>query len=177
MRGKADVPVGIGTRIGITPAYAGKSCWNCPAASRRWDHPRVCGEKLHAFLYAPCNIGSPPRMRGKEPLDAGRIRASRITPAYAGKSKYTARKGIRFWDHPRVCGEKAPWGWIATLLPGSPPRMRGKTTWLCTAKGKYGITPADAGKSHCPGWTVLSPRDHPRVCGEKAYSNVMPGSL
>ena len=35
-----------------------------------------------------------------------------------------------------------------------------------TATG--GITPAYAGKSRTVRWTVLSVRDHPRVCGEKA---------
>ena len=29
----------------ITPAYAGKSCKASQAHLRRWDHPRVCGEK------------------------------------------------------------------------------------------------------------------------------------
>ena len=40
-----------------------------------------------------------------------------------------------------------------------------------------GITPAYAGKSkkrHLGGWKK---GDHPRVCGEKAYSRVISGSL
>ena len=50
----------------VSPAYAGKSSPRELLLIVSRDHPRVCGEKLHAFLYAPCNIGSPPRMRGKE---------------------------------------------------------------------------------------------------------------
>lgn len=49
----------------------------------------------------------------------------------------------------------------------SPPRMRGKG--LC--KGFHlcdvGITPAYAGKRHCPRSRPGRIRDHPRVCGEK----------
>ena len=31
--------------IGITPAQAGKSCSDCRCSNRRWDHPRIGGEK------------------------------------------------------------------------------------------------------------------------------------
>ena len=60
---------------------------------------------------------------------------------------------------------------------GSPPRMRGKAHDLFRQATKMGITPAYAGKSkkrHLGGWKK---GDHPRVCGEKAYSRVISGSL
>ena len=37
----------------ITPAYAGKSCKASQAHLRRWDHPRVCGEKAGLLVDAP----------------------------------------------------------------------------------------------------------------------------
>ena len=45
MRGKEQAAVQMGVRLGITPAYAGKSVCNIPCANWQGDHPRVCGEK------------------------------------------------------------------------------------------------------------------------------------
>ena len=72
--------------IGITPAYAGKSCQRLPERSGLQDHPRVCGEKDFEEIQDWREEGSPPRMRGKV-CHTDRISSySRITPAYAGKS-------------------------------------------------------------------------------------------
>ena len=71
-------------------------------------------------------------------------------------------------DHPRVCGEKDISVSSSGLLPGSPPRMRGKAKEVAKALDKIGITPAYAGKSFARYLVLCTPRDHPRVCGEKA---------
>ena len=65
MRGKGAFELLDCQLDGITPAYAGKSF--CPAYSfcRRWDHPRVCGEKPSLCIPLRFDKGSPPRMRGK----------------------------------------------------------------------------------------------------------------
>ena len=53
-------------RTRITPAYAGKRpCGFCPVRSLR-DHPRVCGEKPWLISFQLVDMGSPPRMRGKD---------------------------------------------------------------------------------------------------------------
>ena len=65
MRGK-DVEFEVnadGSRI--TPAYAGKSIGKPSAATTTQDHPRLCGEKFHNFIFHKLFIGSPPPMRGK----------------------------------------------------------------------------------------------------------------
>ena len=70
----------------VSPAYAGKSRSGSGSAHRRWDHPRVCGEKL-ARLYSSVPVpGSPPRMRGKGCAKLNSHYRVGITPAYAGKS-------------------------------------------------------------------------------------------
>ena len=53
------------------------------------------------------------------------------------------------------------------MLPGSPPRVRGKAAKQAVLIKAYGITPACAGKR--AGCTIARPPswDHPRVCGEK----------
>ena len=55
--------------------------------------------------------------------------------------------------------------------------MRGKVMLDRKCLSQLGITPAYAGKSSLRPSTHDRSRDHPRVCGEKAYSRVISGSL
>ena len=94
----------------------------------------------------------------------------RITPACAGKS-ITHGWNMAFWrDHPRVCGEKAPFALKDTSTAGSPPRVRGKDTVIKFPGDSPRITPACAGKSILPRGEIRWQKDHPRVCGEKLLS-------
>ena len=187
MRGKAGWPLCGLPCIGITPAYAGKSQPWRSYSQRRWDHPRVCGEKRPAVDGKRPLRGSPPHVRGKvkDPVPVSALVG--ITPACAGKRSAQAGApagrrdhprvcGEKFnsgsmlkqmGDHPRVCGEKIVLVIVFCSLMGSPPRMRGKVMRKEILRIIHGITPAYAGKS-----AYLSPedtagRDHPRVCGEK----------
>ena len=110
----------------ITPAYAGKTDGKALFYYDEEDHPRVCGENKHytISLYRP--LGSPPRMRGKRTVQAENSLKGRITPAYAGKTFFTAFRNSSSWDHPRVCGENFAPNYPAQFRLGSPPRMRGK---------------------------------------------------
>ena len=125
------------------------------------------GEKLQIFLKQRCEVGSPPRGRGKG-ADRGRgRRALGITPAWAGKSFLPFGKKHGPEDHPRVGGEKSISSAIANSVPGSPPRGRGKEY---LGGGRYHvnrITPAWAGKSAILVKARATRRDHPRVGGEK----------
>ena len=71
---------------------------------------------------------------------------------------------------PRVCGEKAYSRVMHGSLWGSPPRMRGKERICRNGVVHFRITPAYAGKSVRPGWSLPMHQDHPRICGEKSYS-------
>ena len=86
VRGKGNANTKGERWSGITPACAGKSVKVKGKGTMRGDHPRVCGEKLVLAVRTITQIGSPPRVRGKESSSA--IRSSRrwITPACAGKS-------------------------------------------------------------------------------------------
>ena len=115
-------------------------------------------------------------MRGKVHTSHQRTRQAGITPAYAGKSTVGRNRPARYLDHPRVCGEKRALSRSCAACGGSPPRMRGKVTkYVCKPQG-VGITPAYAGKSLLKLLHHVGLRDHPRVCGEKAYSLVINGS-
>ena len=167
VRGKAFRDRQVNGFDGITPAYAGKRLLHTSGDIRGWDHPRVCGEKSAASIWAICARGSPPRVRGK----AGRALEGAcipgITPACAGKSLSMQLVLALSGDHPRVCGEKYPVMDDAFIDMGSPPRMRGKEKKQAGRAVCGGITPACAGKSCTEGHSRPVRRDHPRVCGEK----------
>ena len=128
MRGKAVIAAGTRRAVRITPAYAGKSQPWRSYSQRRWDHPRVCGEKHTNISVRPIPPGSPPRMRGKGISFSVSCSSSGITPAYAGKSLFRILRSYHRWDHPRVCGEKTQRQSRRGKVQGSPPRMRGKDT-------------------------------------------------
>ena len=167
MRGKVTSAFFVESRTGITPAYAGKSSFFCPSGSTSKDHPRICGEKQLLLSVWQHLKGSPPHMRGKEPLAAWVLKSLGITPAYAGKRWGCVTGGSGCWDHPRICGEKRQLNLADSKQPGSPPHMRGKGVQKSYARVTVRITPAYAGKSctSCSWWPRS--QDHPRVCGEK----------
>ena len=167
MRGKVSRLYALADKEGITPAYAGKRALFCGLSAAYRDHPRVCGEKSFNGNSSSVYGGSPPRMRGKA-WTAGKTRsASRITPAYAGKShRFRYRPAARL-DHPRVCGEKFSTPPQLVIRLGSPPRMRGKAGIKKDKGVAARITPAYAGKSFVVLRCYADKGDHPRVCGEK----------
>ena len=147
MRGKVHSTVYADGSSRITPAYAGKRS-RCTFVQRlRWDHPRVCGEKMVSMIPHRRSRGSPPRVRGKGIKRGCHSHQCGITPACAGKSRRLSHCRSQFWDHPRVCGEKLHSLPKKRRLLGSPPRMRGKGFGLLVAPQLPGITPAYAGKS------------------------------
>ena len=95
MRGKATCTLVNNDIIGITPAYAGKSAGDRLTIHIKWDHPRLCGEKLSGTLTPKTDSGSPPPMRGKVQPEPKVKTLERITPAYAGKRVGHDRKFAR----------------------------------------------------------------------------------
>ena len=158
VRGKAFGFPRLIPGLGITPACAGKSPF--PGCGR-WhpgDHPRVCEEKHLSGTTDNRPHGSPPRMRGKVCADVIVHIQPRITPAYAGKSRFPSSKAPSRQDHPRVYGEK--------FHPASDRklgRVRGtkRSSGLSPAAapaGPVGSCPASPPRSYPPRITVSRPR-------------------
>ena len=180
MRGKDLPSVRLHQRRGITPAYAGKSKTSAVGCPGCRDHPRACGEKFNLKEMSKTLLGSPPRMRGIGVVDVLVSEPLGITPACAGKSLWSPLLLILAEDHPRVCGEKDLELYRIMTTKGSPPRVRGKAIHHQHRHSPGRITPAYAGKSGSPGRPCSRGWDHPRVCGEKTFSQldstVPPGS-
>ena len=112
-------------------------------------------------------LGSPPRRRGKVLPCPALPYVSRITPAWAGKSRSILEFVLASQDHPHTCGEKTFIGLVLKHQIGSPPHGRGKVRQVGGFDGVAGITPTRAGKrARCPCWCAGG-QDHPRVGGEK----------
>ena len=169
MRGKDGVPELHRQSGGITPAYAGKSASPLGTDQMRQDHPRLCGEKTARPEYFQKYKGSPPPMRGKGIPTNPVIILIRITPAYAGKRYASIEIPPSDRDHPRLCGEKVSCSVIVAFVFGSPPPMRGKVQRHSFSFAALRITPAYAGKRINPDDFGENFKDHPRLCGEKAF--------
>ena len=65
MRGKQGYRPRIRVAAGITPADAGKTTNYKEIITKKWDHPRGCGENDEPCGSKRNVLGSPPRMRGK----------------------------------------------------------------------------------------------------------------
>ena len=133
---------------------------------KKTAHPRVCGENMGVKLDLKPNMGSSPRVRGKQDARAAAGIKKGLIPACAGKTKPLPGPIDAFGAHPRVCGENLPKRAKLPRLRGSSPRVRGKPGFFDPQHSPAGLIPACAGKT-C---TSTSPSSctsaHPRVCGE-----------
>ena len=73
-----------------------------------------------------------------------------------------------------MCGEKTSTSPSSSLDKGSPPRVRGKAHAAVLHGGEIRITPAYAGKRAATAHPAAAHWDHPRVCGEKCFSEEHP---
>ena len=170
MRGTVRGPCGGQYRRGITPACAGNSQPPPLSEAAYGDHPRVCGEQLTSLSYRLECIGSPPRVRGTGHQRERQAPGHRITPACAGNSLWYLEEQKRLQDHPRVCGEQSTATASRAGAKGSPPRVRGTEVDEGDNANKLWITPACAGNSGTDCTGLQWPSDHPRVCGEQAFT-------
>ena len=108
MRGTRTGVLGLASRTGIIPAYAGNTLKNLKPRRERRDHPRVCGEHPRAPITKFHDAGSSPRMRGTPSCMVCWLLRFGIIPAYAGNTTLLVCPCADGGDHPRVCGEHLP---------------------------------------------------------------------
>ncbi len=170
MRGKRGEMIELRFAQRITPARAGKTNVISLSLCRVQDHPRACGENPDALIFHGIPAGSPPRVRGKPMrIRLERIR-KRITPARAGKTFPVPPSALPGEDHPRACGENFLISALICPFEGSPPRVRGKLSKTTCETPLHRITPARAGKTDFVYRSTPRGKDHPRACGENAFT-------
>ena len=74
------------SRRGIIPACAGSTNTPLGYATRRRDHPRMCGEHVRGFMAKMTVLGSSPHVRGAPGLLRQRSGITGIIPACAGST-------------------------------------------------------------------------------------------
>ena len=166
MRGKPRLLLQGADGKRITPAHAGKTEGKWQDQEKTEDHPRPCGENVYMTKEEIGAVGSPPPMRGKQPLGQFLLQILGITPAHAGKTLGLKIISYGGKDHPRPCGENAIFTSYAAKNLGSPPPMRGKPSILPATPAPVRITPAHAGKTIKNYRFLRAMKDHPRPCGE-----------
>ena len=146
MRGKPGQGAVLPALTRNIPAYAGKTWLGVPCPDCSPEHPRVCGENRRGSSEVGFDVGTSPRMRGKQKFQSRPVDPPRNIPAYAGKTNLPYC-GNRMWsEHPRVCGYNP--------LGGSGRKIRLRNI------------PAYAGKTYVCTNTTSIKSEHPRVCGE-----------
>ena len=148
LRGKRFANNSHCSRLGLTPAPAGKTevigLFPPPAEA----HPRACGENpILSHVHHP-RLGSPPRLRGKQLRAVGRAVRRGLTPAPAGKTVHYVYSGYIRGAHPRACGENPVMPSMAAFKPGSPPRLRGKQLHNIGRSDAWRLTPRACGENN-----------------------------
>ncbi len=171
----------------LTPARAGNTPDGATGPRRATAHPRSRGEHAtpdrdshaaggspplargtHADPQKPGAVtgGSPPLARGT-PSDHGPVRvAGRLTPARAGNTHASPRRGVGRTAHPRSRGEHVELLRGAHRVSGSPPLARGTLALLGGDPGDGRLTPARAGNTPKGANTECRRTAHPRSRGE-----------
>ena len=86
-------------------------------------------------------------MRGAQIIHSIITILVRIIPADAGSTRGEQWAMVRYWDHPRGCGEHLVVLVVVPLGVGSSPRMRGALVADDDSCYSAGIIPADAGST------------------------------
>ena len=105
VRGKpGEIHKGV-QKTGLIPARAGKTDGPDDLGDHAQAHPRACGENGRLLFIVVSLVGSSPRVRGKptDKLVPGKNYG--LIPARAGKTCPRCCGTLRFWAHPRACGE------------------------------------------------------------------------
>ena len=104
-RGKQDCSHGVGARLGLIPARAGKTAIRARGYDHAQAHPRAGGENFSCPVGCSLPVGSSPRGRGKPDHPQDREAHPGLIPARAGKTAFRMAKPSSAVAHPRAGGE------------------------------------------------------------------------
>ena len=105
-------------------------------------------------------------MRGAQRKKMSKDDEAGIIPADAGSTDMGMFRSVIDEDHPRGCGEHLLGLWVADMINGSSPRMRGAPHARQARSRWTGIIPADAGSTdEIAVHTVVQMGSSPRMRG------------
>ena len=130
------------------------------------------GENIDKFVPCEKLIGTSPRARGKQQLEAASYRSQRNIPACAGKTPSAEERGKGCSEHPRVRGENSVRIFKSSMDKGTSPRARGKQSTRSRHFFAVRNIPACAGKTDQDLGYAIKREEHPRVRGENHAPNL-----
>ena len=149
-----------------TPACAGRTPAR-PARSRvPPEDPRLRGEDARATSRLARLIGRPPPARGGPPVDLVDLVARRKTPACAGRTARSGRRGPGAGEDPRLRGEDDLHRGDVAIVGGRPPPARGGPGQARPDDLGQRKTPACAGRTPPPARPRARSTEDPRLRGE-----------
>ena len=166
VRGKRHQQWSQPRSVRLIPARAGKTLASERGCPRWRAHPRACGENSRARSHARRNVGSSPRVRGKQARGLALLDPPGLIPARAGKTWSARAAPTAGAAHPRACGENIYDMGFGYRERGSSPRVRGKPGRAPPGLVGRRLIPARAGKTASPESSQWLPSAHPRACGE-----------
>ncbi len=134
-------------RGGIIPACAGSTASWRGSRTRKWDHPRMCGEHTYSNIEQSWIEGSSPHVRGAPVVVCHLVRVQGIIPACAGSTVTCHCIATNSRDHPRMCGEHVDDRGDVHWEVGSSPHVRGAPPRRPQTAAARGIIPACAGST------------------------------
>ncbi len=130
-----------------TPACAGNTSQPPCRAEPGSEHPRLRGEHAVRSPAPLATSGTPPLARGTRAGRPGRASRPRNTPACAGNTTASPRRGARAAEHPRLRGEHSMWASPCSPTSGTPPLARGTLMLAAVIQPRRRNTPACAGNT------------------------------
>ncbi len=161
----------------LTPAGAGETARRRRPWPSTTAHPRRRGENA-SFVGCRCpKSGSPPQARGELPFFVNQGYEVRLTPAGAGRTRWSPRSARRTTAHPRRRGENHGIHTDPTDVHGSPPQARGELRRMELLMPGVRLTPAGAGRTQPPTRSTAARTAHPRRRGENAAAVRWPATV
>ena len=136
-------------------------------------HPRVGGEQTGSSGRSGIGVGSSPRGRGTEVIDAVFDHEVRFIPAWAGNRPRDESQVAQDAVHPRVGGEQLYTCKTGCIPIGSSPRGRGTASIRSMSRRFARFIPAWAGNRLPVIAGTTDPAVHPRVGGEQQRPHVV----
>ena len=133
----------------------------------------MCGEYCKQHVGQLKMLGSSPLVRGIHLLNFRTKNLKRIIPACAGNTSKGKKQCYIQRDHPRLCGEYFNRAFQNVNVQGSSPLVRGIRRYPPYKPLVHRIIPACAGTTSVNHVSIISDKDHPRLCGEYTQKSLI----